>query len=243
LSTEINKPKFEDLYLKVREKEKRLYSDEIISLLPSVQKNHPHVKEWMIRKKSYLKFRNYLQRKNKPLHILDLGCGNGWMSNQLSAINHSVVTGVDLNSYEIATAKRVFKNNKSLTFYAGELFQEIIFQKNQFDIIVLAASIQYFPDLKRLIGQLTEWLRVDGEIHILDSHFYTENNLARAKEASLNYYKGLDCSMMADFYYHHLWSDLHEFHFKIMNRTWKDKILLKIFNRKSNYFPWIIIYK
>ncbi len=243
MNTEIRKSIFEDLYLTVREKEKRLYPDEVIFSLPLVKKSHPHFKEWTIRTLSFNKLKDYLQKKNRPLQILDLGCGNGWMSNKLSEINDSVVTGADLNSFETAQAKRIFQNNKRVTFLSGDLYKNNLLQKNQFDIIVLAASIQYFPDLKVLIGQLTKWLRHGGEIHILDSPFYTEKNISLAKEASLNYYKALACIRMADFYHHHQWSELSRLQFKIMNRAWNDKILLKIFKTNKNYFPWIVIHK
>lgn len=238
-----DKSRFEELYFNVRKKEKRIYSDEEVLLLPLVNKDHPHSKEWLIRNRSFRNLREHLKEKNKPLQILDLGCGNGWMSNQISEINNSFVTGLDLHSFEIAQAKKIFQHNKRLTFLAGDLFEDTFFQQEQFDIIVLAASIQYFPDLKQLIKRLNGLLNAEGEIHIIDSHFYSQNKLLKAKEASMHYYRGLNCSEMVHFYHHHLWSDLSEFNFKILNRSWIDRFFLKTIKTKRNYFPWVVIYK
>lgn len=243
LNSEPTLSKFENIYLKVREKELRLYPDEILASLPWVPKTHPHFKEWMIRKMTYEKLKFYLQQKNKSLHILDMGCGNGWMSNKLSKINQSIVTGIDLNRYETEQAKRVFKNNQRLTFQAGDLLEEKLFHTEQFDIIVLAASIQYFPDITRLIKYLLGLLNPNGEIHFVDSPFYSEKNIEKAKEASRNYYRSLRCEEMTRYYHHHRWSEIEDFHFQIMNHTWKDHFLLKIFGTKRNYFPWVVIYQ
>ena len=243
LNSEIAISKFEDTYLKVRAKELRLYPDEIIASLPIVPKTHPHFREWMIREMTFEKFKIYLQQKNKTLHILDLGCGTGWMSNKMSEINQSVVMGIDLNWHETEQAKRIFKNNQRLTFHAGDLLAERLFLTERFDIIVLAASIQYFPDINRLVRHLFRLLNPNGEIHIVDSPFYSENKIEKAKEASRNYYRNLGCEEMTRYYHHHCWSEIEDFHFQIMNRTWKNSFLLKIFGTKRNYFPWIVIYQ
>ena len=234
---------FEDLYLKTREKEGRLYPDEIVSFLPEVPKTHPLFREWLIRKLSFEKFRDYLVQKNKPLNILDLGCGNGWMSNKLCEINGSVVTGFDKNSFEINQAKRVFQNNTRLNFYSDEDFSETNVVNDTFDVVVMAASIQYFPDLKQLMNQLFPLLNPEGEIHILDSPFYSQQDVARAKESSKEHYTKLECIEMAGYYHHHAWEELSGIHHKIINRSLIDKFLLKTFKTKKNYFPWVIIYK
>ena len=81
--SEIN-DEFETIYLKVREKEKRIYSDEELIKLPFASKTNPHKKEWDLRAKSFLRFKDYLVSKKEKINILDLGCGNGWFSGQLS---------------------------------------------------------------------------------------------------------------------------------------------------------------
>ena len=50
---------FSDLYIKVRKKENRLYSENEIKKLPCVEPNNPHYKKWQIREKSTTRFVNY----------------------------------------------------------------------------------------------------------------------------------------------------------------------------------------
>ena len=70
---------FETLYLQLREKEGRVYPDEHVALLPDVSTTHPHYKEWLVRQESSQKLLRWLKKKKKPLDILEIGCGNGWL--------------------------------------------------------------------------------------------------------------------------------------------------------------------
>ncbi len=234
---------FEELYLNVRKKEGRIHSDEEVAMLPFVKRDHPHFKEWEVRKISFKKLRTHLQNKNKPLHILDIGCGNGWMSNLLSEINDSTVDGIDPNDFEIQQAKRTFKENSRVRYFCDDVLKTQHIGTESVDVIVMAASVQYFPDFKILIERLFSILKEDGEIHILDSHFYKEEDMARAKESTQLYYANLGYPAMADYYYHHRWFNLQMFNFEISNRSLAQRLLLKIFKTKKNYFPWIIIKK
>lgn len=72
------------LYTKVRNNEGRLLSDEaVLKLLsPSLILR---IKGMAIQKRSFLRLEAYLTYKFKgEISILDLGCGNGWMSGQLA---------------------------------------------------------------------------------------------------------------------------------------------------------------
>src|SRR4051812_13830112 len=92
---------FTDLYLAVREKEGRVYSDEEVRNLPNSSR---HSDEWKIRKETAKKLRAYLKGKN----ILEVGCGNGWLANYLNA------TGIDINEFEVNQALRVFRGLRAL---------------------------------------------------------------------------------------------------------------------------------
>src|SRR5215467_13900511 len=102
---------FEKNYIALRTREKRIYSDDELRTLPSVPTNHPHFKEWAIRKKSCDQFIRYLESKKTILSILEVGCGNGWLSYQLSRIPGSKVIAVDINLTELRQAARVFDKN------------------------------------------------------------------------------------------------------------------------------------
>src|SRR5579863_3205882 len=113
----------EIIYLDLRQKEGRIYSDEALKMLPDVSPNHALAFEWKVRKRSSEKLIKRLSSKHIPLKILEIGCGNGWLSHKISEIGDSEVTGVDINMTELKQATRVFGEQKNLTFLYADIFQ------------------------------------------------------------------------------------------------------------------------
>lgn len=226
---------FSPLYLTLREKEGRLYSDEEVLLLPDIKSFHPYYKEWQMRKKTSARLINYLSQKKKALKILEVGCGNGWLSHHLAAIADSKITGVDINFPEIQQAATVFSEVANLKFLYGDM-QSGLFKDRQFDIIIFAAAIQYFPSLAGIINTALDLLKEDGEIHIIDSHFYHSDESVAAKYRTQDYFSKLGLPRMSDWYHHHLITELEKFNYKIL---YKPSPLF--FFQKQNPFPWIVI--
>lgn len=222
---------FQDQYIKVRTIEQRVYSDTTVLKFPFLPKEHEQFKEWKIRQENAFRFIDYL--KNKEIeHCLEIGCGNGWFSNLIATSISAQVIGLDINEPELNQANRLFKKS-NLQFCYGNIFESSFASK--FDIIVFNASVHYFKDLIALMDCLKQLLKPNGEIHILDTMFYSnENDRKAAKERTKLYYKNLDTTKMANFYFHHKTSDLIEFH--LMTNT-KSR-LLSYFGIKSTFFPW-----
>lgn len=229
-----------DLYLKVRDKEGRLYSDDVVAKLPLFQKNHILSNEWQARFKSAVRLRKYLAQKNISLKILDLGCGNGWLSNFLAKEN-CVFYGMDQNLFELQQASRVFNKNKNVFFLKADIFSAP-FPKESFDVILLASAVQYFPDLSKLLQTLFNYLKPNGEIHVLDSAFYGDDEIPLAKKRSHEYYTWLGFPEMSRYYFHHRISELQKFSPKIL---YKPALLRfkKIFGKIDSPFSWIMIRK
>lgn len=225
---------FSDMYIEIRTKENRVLSDLEVEKLPFTANSNPNHKEWKIRKHSSAKLINYLKSKQEPLHILDLGCGNGWFTYALSQIVHSNVIGLDINSVELEQANRVFKSD-NLQFYYGDIFKINQFEK-KFNIITINACVQYFPDFKLIIEKLKTFLAAKGEIHILDSPFYKNEEITNAKERTNRYYLKLGNPEMSNFYFHHSKDVLSEF--KVKYQPTKNKFY-KFFNRHNSPFMWL----
>ena len=227
---------FEELYLGLRQQEQRLYSDDELKHLPVIHTGHPHYREWKIRSQSSSWLINYLSQKKPPLQILEIGCGNGWLSAKLAEIERSEVTGIDINCEEVRQAQRVFRKS-NLQFREME-FDAAKFAVTQFNIVVFASSLQYFSPLKTVLNKVQRCMTEDGEIHILDTHFYKASELADAKMRTRNYYAGQGYPTMSEFYFHHQLSDLAGLSYKIMYDP------TNIFNRcfVRNPFYWICLY-
>jgi ubiquinone/menaquinone biosynthesis C-methylase UbiE len=227
---------FEKTYLDIRQKESRIYSDDQVALLPFISDTHVHFQEWGVRMRSAGRLLKYLKKKYKPLSILEMGCGNGWLSAMMASVSDSKVLGKDVNSIELNQAKRVFNNKMNVGFDSGGL--ENIGYSEKFDVIVFAASIQYFPFFEKTINKAISCLNPGGEIHILDSHFYHTGNLEQARRRSYFYYESLGYSEMAKFYFHHTWKSLNEFQFDVLFNplSLKNKIIFA-----KDPFPWIRI--
>lgn len=229
---------FEEKYILLRKKENRLYTDEQLKWLPEIEVSHPHYKEWEIRKNSSNKLTQHLRNKGVELNILDVGCGNGWLGHQLSKIPASNVAGIDINKTELTQAKRVFDHIHNLEFFYGGIDSESI-RKEKFDAIIFAASIQYFPSLDNIIPAALQLLQPEGEIHILDSHFYKSPELEIARKRTFDYYHSLQFAEMIEYYFHHCADELNHYYHKIL---YNPDAFRNRFVKNKNPFPWICIY-
>jgi len=230
---------FEQKYTSLRSKEHRMYSDEELSHLPRISEEHPHYKEWIMRRQSSARLTDYLKRKETPLKILEIGCGNGWLSRQLAGVPDSKVIGCDINFTELQQAARVFKDVPGLHFIYGDLENDL-FNEEQFDIIVFAACIQYFQSLRDIVLHTNLLLKQKGEIHILDSPFYKPTETDAARNRTLIYYHELGYPEMAKSYFHHTFDELSGFPYEVLYRpTLVGRYLLG----NANPFPWICIRK
>ncbi len=229
-----------ELYLRVREAEGRLYSDEIVSRLPEFPSGHPLKQEWLARSDSSQRLLRYLLDLGRPLEVLELGCGNGWLSHRVAGLPGSRVLGLDRAGPELSQAARLFAGPSS-AFVVADL-TDAPFLPRSFDVILIASAIQYFPDLPALIRLLLGLLKRQGEIHVLDSPLYSAQGLPAARRRSAIYYSELGFPEMAGAYFHHLASALDEFN---ADYLWRPQGFVAALDRRlgrvTSPFPWIRI--
>lgn len=230
---------FEKDYILLRKWEGRLYKDGEVARLPDIATHHPHYREWLMRKNSATKLCNHLRRKSRSLEILEVGCGNGWLSSCLSDIGGNHVLGIDINTVELEQAKRVFGSKPNLSFRACTI-DEMQREARSFDVVVFAASIQYFPSISSTLGKALALLREEGEIHLLDSHFYSLAEVAMARQRTASYYDAAGFPGLASFYFHHTLDEVLEFRHRVL---YDPEGLFNRFLRSRNPFHWIQILK
>ncbi len=230
---------FEKSYLALRSKENRLYSDGELLLLPRTGPTHPHADEWKLREESAGRLIGYFSGKPSLQRILEIGCGNGWLIHKISLIPDRYCTGLDCCLPEIEQARRVFGTGDRLRFLHGQPDSEAL-HGGKFDSIVFAASFQYFASPRDIISWSLRRLEEGGEIHILDTPFYSETEWLPARRRTIGYYNSLGFPGLSDFYFHHRVAELEPFNPEWLYRPGTINRLLK---GNRNPFPWIRIRK
>jgi SAM-dependent methyltransferase len=154
--------------------------------------------EWAIRSRS---FRALLERViaplerglGRPLRILDLGSGLGWLAYRLTARGHDVAA-VDLllNEFDGLGAHRHY--DRDFLRVQAE-FDSLPFRDENVDVVVFNAAFHYAADYA---GTLREALRVlapGGRVVIMDTPLYRDPSsgeaMVREREASFEGQYGL----------------------------------------------------
>ncbi len=131
--------------------------------------------QWEIRARTYRYFEYKIlseaeRQLRRPLQILDLGAGNGWMSYRLAQRGHrSVALDIVTDHKDGLGARR----NYPCAFAAVEAeFDCLPFAGARFDMILYNASIHYSTDYRRTLAEAKRCLRPGGLVVILDSPVY-----------------------------------------------------------------------
>ncbi len=230
---------FVDEYLEVRKKENRIYTDQELKILPKIKSSHLLMKEWSFRERNLKKLIEWLPANNKQT-ILEIGCGNGWFSANISKNSLNDIVSQDINLPELTQAARVFgyQNPKWICYD----IENCNFPANSFDQLIFASSLQYFENPKIIFDLLIPTLKENGCIHIIDSPLY--NNLNESQEAhsrTTSYYESFGHPSLAKKYHHHLLKDFIDMGFEIKCKPKNN--LISILTGASNPFYWLQLLK
>ncbi len=161
---------FVEQYGRIRTAEGRGSSDhDYYRALPFAPPDHRLAAQWKIRAITYRYFVDGILPR-EPQRILDLGAGNGWLSNRLTERGHSTVA-IDIfrDSRDGLGAVRHYPTR----FHAIEAeFDHLPLPPAQFDFAVFNASLHYSADYKCTLGEARRCLKPAGRIVILDSPVY-----------------------------------------------------------------------
>jgi SAM-dependent methyltransferase len=135
--------------------------------------------QWSIRAISFRYLvRNLLpgieSRVARPLDILDIGAGNGWLSYRLAQRGHLPVA-VDLlnNEADGLGAGRHYHGSLGWLFprFQAEM-DRLPFADAQFDVAIFNAALHYSEDYCATLREAVRCLRPGGHVLIMDSPFY-----------------------------------------------------------------------
>jgi SAM-dependent methyltransferase len=165
-------------YAAHREAEGRGFSGDALLALPYVQSG-PLARQWAVRARTFEALLSRVIRPaaaamGRPLEILDLGAGNGWLSYRMALEGHSA-TALDIRDDAVdglgASAPFLRRANGRMRIVVAP-FEAIPARDASFDIAVFNASLHYALDLDAVLADATRVVRPGGRLAILDSPVY-----------------------------------------------------------------------
>lgn len=98
-------------------------------------------------------------------HILDIGCGNGKITNLLSKkVGNGFVIGIDISENMISQAKKDFVN-ENLTFFV--MNAESFHFSNKFNYIFSFNALHWVEDFEAVVKNIKDNLEIGGEVYLL----------------------------------------------------------------------------
>lgn len=105
---------------------------------------------------------------NKPVKILDAGCGTGWLANKIQGYGHTV-KACDLSEELIEYAQ---KNFPAINFAVCNLENQVPFMGENFDFIVASLALHDIPNINLAVKNLSQCLKPKGEFLLLTLNPY-----------------------------------------------------------------------
>jgi 2-polyprenyl-3-methyl-5-hydroxy-6-metoxy-1,4-benzoquinol methylase len=94
----------------------------------------------------------FLRNIGENDNVLDIGCGNGFVSNKISE-KAGTVTGIDINVKNIEIANRLYKR-ENINFIAGDV-TEYEFSQN-FQVAVLSNVLEHIEDRVHFLKKISK---------------------------------------------------------------------------------------
>ena len=137
----------------------------------------PLAREWTVRARTFEAFLELLvrpmaRRLERPLRVLDLGAGNGWLSFRLAAEGHAC-TAIDIRDDRVdglGAGDDLVRRHAFERCVAS--FDDLPLPDRAADIVAFNASLHYAIDLGSVLAEAARCLRPGGTMAVLDSPFY-----------------------------------------------------------------------
>jgi SAM-dependent methyltransferase len=166
-------------YARLRESEGRGAGGEAELVSLPYLTTGPLAKQWSVRARTYDRFVDVVltplaREKARPLGLLDLGAGNGWLCYRASLLGHRAVA-CDLRCDAVdglGTARPYARHLPRIFGRTAASFEALPFAGRSFDIALFNASLHYAEDLGGVLREAARVVAPGGRVAILDSPFY-----------------------------------------------------------------------
>lgn len=187
--TDATLARFGEAYARHRASEGRGHDGEALLSLPYLRSG-PLARQWAVRARSFDAFLRHAVRPEaarlaRPLDLLDLGAGNGWLCYRAALEGHHA-TAIDIRDDSVdglgAAAPFLAHVPGRITCVRAS-FEAIPLDTASTDVTVFNAALHYATDLAAVLAEAARVTRPGGLIVILDSPFYRKDRHGAAMVA------------------------------------------------------------
>jgi SAM-dependent methyltransferase len=168
--------RFMDEYEGIRRAEGRGSSDPgFYRRLPETDPSYHRAKEWHEMAKSCRALMSHVilpSEGARPLHILDLGAGNGWLANRLAARGHHLAA-IDLSVSPYDGLGACARYDVQLTPIQAE-FDRLPLTDRQIDLVLFNAAFHYSENVLKSAGEAFRTIRTGGQLVVIDTPIYRD---------------------------------------------------------------------
>jgi SAM-dependent methyltransferase len=141
-----------------------------------------HARQWAVRARTFDAFVRCVltpmaREADRPLRLLDLGAGNGWMSWRATLAGHHAIA-VDIRDDDVdgLGASEVYLAAGTSRFErVVASFESLPLVSESADVVAFNASLHYALDLRGAVREARRMVRSGGRLVILDSPFYAQD--------------------------------------------------------------------
>jgi len=106
--------------------------------------------------------------------VLEIGCGNGAITEYISDITGANITGVDISSLSIETAIDRTKEKKDRLKFEAINISDLSFKENTFDSIIAIDSLFFINPFDDVVENLVKMLKPNGKMGVF--YIYPPNS-------------------------------------------------------------------
>ncbi len=182
--------RYRDAYADLRAREGRGSGGEAeLRELPYLSTG-PLARQWGVRARTFDVFVARVlvpleRERNRPLRILDLGAGNGWLCARMTSRGHLAVA-IDIRTDDVdglGAARPYARILQRMFPRVAASFDALPLRQNTFDVVVFDASLHYARNLATTLAESLRTLGSGGRLAILDSPFYRREEWGEAMAA------------------------------------------------------------
>jgi len=102
--------------------------------------------------------------------VLELGCGNGFITEYISDVTGAHITGVDYSKTAIKNAVERTKNKKEKLSFLCQDIKKMDFSKGVFDVVIVIDTLHFVENIDEMVKKMKNSLKPNGQMGI----FFTQ---------------------------------------------------------------------